>query len=99
MDHYCPWLINCIGFYNRKFFVLFLMWTSITSAYFVLAVAIHADFQLQRVMLDEKSGRMTVVKFMAFIIDAALAIAVRNHLAPVTKEFTRRRHSSRRCCG
>ena len=23
MDHFCPWVINTVGFYNRKFFVLF----------------------------------------------------------------------------
>jgi len=31
MDHYCPWLINCVGHYNHKFFFLNLVYTSITA--------------------------------------------------------------------
>ena len=31
MDHHCPWLSNCIGFYNRKSFILavFYGWLSV----------------------------------------------------------------------
>ncbi|KAG2375116.1 hypothetical protein C9374_010120 [Naegleria lovaniensis] len=39
MDHFCPWFNNCIGFYNHKYFFLFLVWISIGGLFAVLTMS------------------------------------------------------------
>ena len=38
-DHFCPWVINTVGFYNRKFFVLFLIYTLLSTSWVLLTCA------------------------------------------------------------
>ena len=38
MDHHCPWINNCIGFWNRKFFILLLIYVLIITYYIAISM-------------------------------------------------------------
>jgi len=38
LDHFCPWIGNCVGFCNRKFFVLFLLYTWVSLLYVLVGM-------------------------------------------------------------
>ena len=42
MDHHCPWVGNCIGRNNNKYFILFLLYATVGLAVVWISVGIDA---------------------------------------------------------
>lgn len=57
MDHHCPWIANCAGYGNYRYFVTFLVWTTIGTAY--LAVLCFYVAHRDTTVLSEFRDAMT----------------------------------------
>lgn len=43
MDHHCPWIYGCVGYYNHRYFLLFILYLLFASIY-LSSLYIYVDY-------------------------------------------------------
>lgn len=60
MDHHCPWLNNCVGFYNHHYFYMFCLYTWLGTI-FIMIFGVKVAYK--QIWLKENIFKEYVVSF------------------------------------
>ncbi|XP_036406624.1 zf-DHHC domain-containing protein isoform X1 [Megalops cyprinoides] len=82
MDHHCPWINNCVGELNQKYFIQFLFYTGLASLYSIVLVVSawvwrirterEGDGERDKETSEAPSKHLIVAHYIILLVEAVL---------------------------
>lgn len=99
MDHHCPWINNCVGEANQKYFILFLFYTGLASLYSIILTAVSWTMECNGCTKDyEKRTRLiyTVILMIEGVLFGLFVLAMLcDQYSAITGDLTAVEHVQR----
>ena len=88
-NNHCPWMNNCIGLFNRKYFILFCLYSVITVVYSFCIYFYYVVFKNFKTFRNSISRSLLGIFFIffCFIYGGFCYILIRDERENVLKEF------------
>ncbi|XP_075548907.1 DNZDHHC/NEW1 zinc finger protein 11 isoform X2 [Dermacentor variabilis] len=72
MDHHCPWINNCVGEQNQKYFIQFLLYVGLGCLYIIVLVAVSWNLECANCVHSPAYKQNRVIHSVCLLVESIL---------------------------